>query len=176
VRNVLRPGGVFVLEFANKLNLKAVLRYLLRRQEWSPFTLEPVEFVRLNFDFHPRAVRAWLQGLGFTIEKTLTLSHFRIGLLKRLVPTGVLVFADSLFQWTGALWQLSPSVFVKARCGVAETGSIPAPANVLSFFKCPDCGRSPLSDERNFLQCPNCKEKWEVKDGIYDFRKPLERD
>src|SRR5512134_1220596 len=42
VRNVLEPNGTFILEFANKLNLKAILRYWLGRQSWNPFTLEPV--------------------------------------------------------------------------------------------------------------------------------------
>src|SRR5512134_2547633 len=115
VKNVLGAEGVFILEFANKLNLKAIFRYLLGRQTWSPFTLEPVEFLKLNFDFHPKAVRNWLKELGFSIEGILTLSHFRVGLLKRLVPTGILVFFDSLFQGTGAWWQLTPSVFVKAK-------------------------------------------------------------
>ena len=79
VKNVLEPGGMFILEFANKQNLKSILRYLLGKQKWSPFTLEPVEFVKLNFDFHPKAIRKWLVGLGFAIEKTLALSHFRVG-------------------------------------------------------------------------------------------------
>jgi SAM-dependent methyltransferase len=35
---VLRPGGVLVLESANKRNLKAILAYLLHRQRWSPFS------------------------------------------------------------------------------------------------------------------------------------------
>ncbi len=87
VRNVLRPDGTFILEFANKLNLKAMLRYWLGRQEWSPFTLEPVEFAKLNFDFHPRAVRNWLRDLDFKIEKTLTVSHFRMGILS--VPSRI---------------------------------------------------------------------------------------
>jgi SAM-dependent methyltransferase len=34
---VLRPGGVLVLESANKRDLKAIAAYLLRRQAWSPF-------------------------------------------------------------------------------------------------------------------------------------------
>jgi len=172
VRNVLGSGGIFILEFANKLNLKAVLRYLLGRQKWSPFTPEPVEFVKLNFDFHPRAIRNWLKDLGFTIEKTLTLSHFRVGILKRIVPTGILVFLDSIFQWTGAWWQLSPSVFVKAKAeGGAQKNEIPA--NPLLFFKCPRCGYSPLIEKKEYLECSSCKKRWAVKDGIYDFREPI---
>lgn len=180
VRNVLRSGGVFILEFANKLNLKAVLRYLLGRQKWSPFSLEPVEFVELNFDFHPRAIRSWLRDLGFSIERTLTLSHFRVGFLKRVVPTGILVFFDSLFQWTGAWWQFTPSVFVKARRGERQgphgVETIPALANLAMFFKCPDCGTFPLLDRKDHLECSNCKKKWEVRDGIFDFREPMKDD
>src|SRR6185436_7909443 len=56
VRAVLAPGATFILEFANKRNLKAILRWLLRRQAWNPFAPEPVEFIELNFDFHPRTM------------------------------------------------------------------------------------------------------------------------
>ncbi len=173
VRNVLASGGVFILEFANKLNLKAILRYWLGRQDWSPFTLEPVEFVKLNFDFHPKAIRNWLNGLGFTIEKTLTLSHFRVGFLKRFVPTSILVFFDSIIQWTGALLQVTPSVFVKAKHVVRDNISHYGQDGILSYFKCPDCGQHPLVDKKDHLECPSCKKKWEVKDGIFDFREPM---
>lgn len=174
VKNVLRSGGVFILEFANKLNLKAILRYLLGRQTWSPFTREPVEFVKLNFDFHPKAVRGWLEDLGFRMEKTLTLSHFRVGFLKRIVPTSILVFLDSLAQWTGAWWQLSPSVFVKAKRVERDGHHVPSIHDPVSAcFKCPDCSHSPLIDQINYLECSSCGKKWGVIDGIYDFREPI---
>ena len=180
VKNVLGPNGVFILEYANKLNLKAILRYFLGRQTWNPFTLEPVEFVKLNFDFHPKAIRNWLENLGFRIEKTLTLSHFRVGFLKRIVPTSILVFFDSLFQWTGAWWQFTPSVFVKAVR--RDAPRIPSQAygqdasRIRSYFKCPDCGHSPLASKTNYLECSSCGKKWEVKDGIYDFREPVKQE
>ena len=37
VRRVLQREAVFILEFANKRNLKSILRYALRRQNWNPF-------------------------------------------------------------------------------------------------------------------------------------------
>jgi hypothetical protein len=136
-----------------------------------------VEFVELNFDFHPKAIRQWLTKLGFSIEKTLTLSHFRVGFLKRTLPTSVLVFFDSIFQWTGALWQFTPSVFVKAKRGKLQgqhgEETSPALANLSMFFKCPDCGTSPLIDHKDHLECTNCRKKWEYRDGIYDFREPI---
>jgi ubiquinone/menaquinone biosynthesis C-methylase UbiE len=171
IRAALGPGSVFILEFASKLNLKSILRYLLGRQRWSPFTREPVEFVALNFDFHPKAVRDWLQGLEFQVEKTLTVSHFRLGLLKRLVPTGLLVALDSLAQWTGSLWQLTPSVFMKASLGGERSASVPD--EIIRWFKCPQCGHAPLDEQRSSLLCSSCGKQWAFHDGIYDFREPL---
>ena len=174
IRSVMASDGTFILEFANKLNLKAIFRYLFGRQKWSPFTLEPVEFVELNFDFHPKAVRDWLNELGFTIERTLTLSHFRVGLLKKIIPTGILVFLDSILQWTGAWWQVTPSVFMKAVGARQESPqSGKRDLSTLEFFKCPDCGQSPLVDGKNYLECSDCGRKWEFKGGIYDFREPI---
>lgn len=169
VKQALQPGAVFILEFANKLNLKAILRYVLGRQKWSPFTLEPVEFAELNFDFHPRGIRNWLMELEFSVEKILTVSHFRIGWIKRIIPPRMLAALDGLFQPTGAWFQITPSVFVKSRLG-GTMHKMEIPTDVIALFKCPECGSGNLLDKSDHLQCPQCKSKWAVKDGIYDFR------
>lgn len=167
VSQVLQPAAVFILEYANKRNLKSILRYWLGRQSWNPFSLAPVEFAELNFDFHPRAVRRWLEGSGFRPGRQLTVSHFRLDWLKRTVPLGWLVNLDALFQWTGAWWQLTPSVFLRSMAdGVAsETrGSL--------VFRCPECAAFPLLESPSQLECPSCRRKWVVREGIYDFRQP----
>jgi ubiquinone/menaquinone biosynthesis C-methylase UbiE len=172
VRDVLSPNGTFLLEFANKRNAKAVLRYLFGRQSWNPFTLEPVEFAALNFDFHPAAVRGWLRQLGFEIQKTLTVSHFRAGVLKRVVPIGVLVLLDSALQWTGEFWQLTPSVFTRARLRASGSETPSMPAQLIGFFKCPSCGHRPLLERPGFLECNNCGREWPVRGEVFDFRLP----
>ena len=170
---IARPGGSYILEFANKHNLKAILRYALRRQDWSPFDQEPIEFVALNFDFHPRWIRQQLEMAGFRPGRTLTVSHFRLGALKRLVPTRLLAGLDGLIQPTGRWWQLSPSVFVHNQ---HPTFTDPAPEN--AFLACPRC-QTPLDDlpggEKNGrLTCTNsaCHAVWRVENGLYDFKKP----
>ncbi len=168
IRQVLQSHAVFVLEYANKRNLKAIFRYLLRRQSWNPFSPEPIEFAPLNFDFHPRRVRAWLEGNGFYLERQLTVSHFRLPFLKRLVPLRILVGLDSLAQWTGNWWQLTPSVFVRARA-VGET----VPASGEFFFKCLACNASLPFFETEEFTCPNCGYVWRSPQGIYDFRYPM---
>ncbi len=165
VHRVLQPGGIFILEYANKHNLKAILRYLLGRQEWSPFTSEPVEFAALNFDFHPRAIRTWLLEAGFDIERELTVSHFRLHFLKRVVPLNLLVGLDSMVQWTGNWWQLTPSVFVRSQAD--QSGSL---AEAGAFFRCPQCGQAILFEGEQVLECHYCSARWAIRDGIFDFR------
>ncbi len=164
VCRVLTPGGTFILEFANKRNLKAMARYFFRRQKWSPYTAQPEEFAALNFDFHPRAVLGWLRDLGFSVEKMLTVSHFRMGLLKRMFSPKFLVRLESLIQWTGRYWQFSPSVFLRARTKLDETAEI-----LPGFFACPAC-RTPLHDTPPQITCPTCGRVYPVANGIYDFR------
>ena len=177
VRRSLQAGASFVLEFANKQNLKAVLRYLLGQQVWNPFSPEPIEFAPLNFDFHPGTVRAWLQVTGFAVNRQLTVSHFRMGFLKRWVPLPLLVQADALAQVTGNLWQLSPSVFVGCTArpnpqanGAAEVVDAGTTAGDTPVFRCPACGYTPLSERDGALVCLACDRHFPIVDGIYDLR------
>ncbi|MCA9994291.1 MAG: class I SAM-dependent methyltransferase [Anaerolineales bacterium] len=167
---IAAPKGTYVLEFANKQNLKAILRYWGKQQYWSPFALEPVEFVALNFDFHPRWIRQQLQQAHFTPGKMLTVSHYRIAPLKRLVPTSLLVTLDALAQQTGNWWQLSPSVFVQNQHPDQGQTAVSG-----TFFACPTC-KTALGEEKNGrLACPNpaCQHQWRIEDSLYDFKEPI---
>lgn len=166
-RLALADGGTFILEYANKQNLKAIFRHTFGKQDWNPFTLEPVEFARLNYDFHPRAVRAWLEGLGFHIQSQLTVSHFRIAPVKRLIPAAALIQLDALAQKTGKYWQFSPSVFVRS---VVPATFAPAALAFRELFICPLC-RVKLSEPQPAqYSCPNCRRSYPTQDGITDFR------
>ena len=168
VRTVLQPGAVFVLEFASKLHLKAIARWWLRRQNWSPFDPDPIEFAALNFDFHPRTMLDWLRASDLHPRAIRALSYFRLPLLKRLLPTGLLVALDALLQPTGQFVQLSPSLFVRAQAG--GRGPVAPPGK---FFRSPACGGDELNDNGDPLACSRCSRRWAVRDGIYDFKKPM---
>lgn len=168
---VARPAAAYILEFASKHHLKAMMRHWLGRQDWSPFDKEPVEFVDLNFDFHPEWIREQLAAAGFAPRKTLTTSHFRFAPLKRVVPTDLLVSIDSAIQRTGAWWQLTPSVFIHSRL----VGPVPT-ASPGDFFACPVCRTSLAEPRDGLLSCPNpeCGKHWRVEDGLYDFKEPVD--
>jgi ubiquinone/menaquinone biosynthesis C-methylase UbiE len=165
IRFALQSGANFILEYANKHNLKAILRYVMGRQSWSPFSKESVEFTELNFDFHPQSIRTWLEDSGFSINRQLTVSHFRLGTIKRLFPLDMLVKLDGLAQLTGDWWQLSPSVFA-ATTAVGDTPI--APPGVM--FRCLVCEQSDFEDTSTALTCRSCGQIWNCENGIYDFR------
>ena len=164
ISRVLKPNAPFILEYANKQNIKAIFRWLFMRQTWNPFGRQPVEFVKLNFNFHPRTTRDWLGKAGLQVRKHLTVSHFRMGFMKRLFPLNLLVTLDSWAQKTGDWWQLSPSVFVL---------TMKQPTNVLqseTLFSCPQCREHRLEITENLVVCTNCRRQYPIQDGIYDFR------
>jgi SAM-dependent methyltransferase len=168
VARALRGQGTYLLEFASKRHLKAVLRYVLRRQVWNPFDLSPYEFVEMNFNFHPAWMRERLAEVGFHVKHCRTVSHFRLPLLKRLVPAPTLALLDGFCQPTGAWWQWTPSLFVQC---VLDQQPEDLPSQTL--FRCPVCGCVDLHPVSGALHCARCERRWAIEDGIYNFKAPL---
>jgi ubiquinone/menaquinone biosynthesis C-methylase UbiE len=168
VQKAMAPDSIFILEYANKRNIKAILRYITFQQKWNPFNQEPIEFVELNYDFHPSAIVRWLKENKFEIERQLTVSHFRIGILKRIIPLPILIKMDSIAQLTGNLWQYSPSIFVRSKSKKELTDN---PYN--GIFCCPVCGGSQFEETEDRIICASCSVNWSIRDGIYDFREQL---
>ncbi len=162
---ILKPGATFVLEFANKRNLKALVRYLARRQTWSPFDPEPVEFAQLNFDFHPAWMEARLREAGFSVKHTLAVSYFRWALLKRLVPARTLAAVDGAIQSVGAAWKLTPSIFHQLQACLTHRAAPPG-----AFFRCPACKSECETELPDALTCSRCGRAWPVREGIYEFK------
>ena len=165
VGRILASRGTLVLEFANKSNLKAILRFILGRQTWSPFAKNPVEFAPLNFDFHPVWINQLLRQQGLEPRDRRAVSTFRLALLKRFLPTPLLVALDSLCQPLGRVAALSPSIFVRAH----HTSGQPT-NHAADLFRCIDCGSTDLAQGRQAVVCDACRRSYPLRDGIYDFR------
>lgn len=163
VRRVLSPGATFILEHANKRNVKSVVRFAMKKQGWDPNTLEPVEFVELNFDFHPEFIRQELQAAGFEIERRVPVSFFRQEHIKRAFGASLLAGMDGLLQASGLLY--APSVFVRSK----TVGRSASNVKVDQIFACPECG-SDLHRVGDEMVCPAENLRWKIRDGIYDFK------
>ena len=166
IHQVLAHDACFILEHANKRHLKSILRYALRQQRWNPFDQIPVEFVELNFDFHPAYIQRELNRAGFEMLARLPVSFFRMGALKQLLSTDVLVAADSLLQRSG--WLYSPSIFVQALARESTRNNLEHD----DIFVCPETGTT-LTREGDTLISEGGT-RWAIRDGIYDFKAPLD--
>jgi ubiquinone/menaquinone biosynthesis C-methylase UbiE len=171
IHDTLAPQARFILEFANKLNLKAILRYIAGQQDWNPFSRAPVEFVKLNFDFHPEQMRQWLDEAGFTPEQTLAVSWLRAGFLKRRLSLDLMRRIDSALQYLGPVLPLAPSVFVKNRRHDEQAPQAVVPVSRL--FVNPERKSSILVREGDTMRCPETGARWAIHDGIYDFKEPI---
>jgi SAM-dependent methyltransferase len=111
---VVRPGGVLVLEYANKRNLKAIARRLLGRQDWSPFEPGAVEYKPFHYDHSPVDMRRALRRADFSTERMRAASLFRLpGLTRRLPPRKLARLEGPLQEPLGSITP-GPSVFVLA--------------------------------------------------------------
>jgi len=165
INECLASGAAFILEFANKRNIKSITRYCFKRQEWNPFDHEPVEFVELNFDFHPARVKEWLGQTGFKVKKQVSVSYLRADFFKRVLPLSIMRAFEHLLQFTLSWAAYSPSIFLSS-----QVAGHNKPESSSAFFRCPSCGHCPLPDTPPILICGKCGREYPVKGGIYDFR------
>ncbi len=169
VRSVLADSGAFILEYANKRNLKAILRHIFGINHWNPFTLDPVEFVELNFNFHPEYIVKQVTDCGFVLRRSVPLSWLRLGLLKRTLPTALLALGDRALQHTG--WAISPSIFLDLTLNNPGAAQFVDSDDPLDLLRCPVTGSSlSRSDEAVVSQSGL---RWAIRDGVFDFREPL---
>lgn len=166
VRQILRQHGTYIVEFTNKRSLKTILKWMLSagKQDY-PFSQDPVEFDKLYFGFHPSFVHDKLKLAGFKPNRRLAASYLRVKPLKRVIPTEMLIKMDAMLQGTGRFGVLSPSVFIKSEAVSAD----PA-VKGNSMWRCPSCCHLELEETPDAMTCPNCGNRYDIKNGIYDFR------
>lgn len=180
IHRVMHRHSVAVLEYANKRNLKAILRWLAGGQPWSPLAPEPVEFVPLNFDFHPRWMAARMAEAQLSVRLQLAVSHFRISIVKKRIDPRRLAQVDRLLFRLGGRFPLAPSVFVQA---LTPTSSVRVSANggsanggsaVADLFRCPHCEAEAFELRASKqLLCQVCGKRFEQRGGIWDFKETV---
>ncbi len=168
IARVVRPQGTYLTEFANKRHLKARLRYALTHRGANPSNLEPYEFVKLNFDFHPRYIENQLRRVNLVTQDKRAVSMFRIAALKRIVPANLLAAIDGNLQSPVSNLDLSPSIFLRTQS--CKPG---APALNPALWRCPACHSIALSQAVDALVCQSCGKSYPIVDNIIDFRSQM---
>lgn len=176
LRRVMHRHSVGVIEFANKRNLKALLRWGLRRQSWSPLDEEPIEFVELNYDFHPRWMERRFAEADLHIERRYAVSHFRLNAIKARVNAEILARIDSWLFSVGGTYPLAPSVFW--RVAAPESGERaavhPDREAVAQLLRCPICATEPLERiDDDLVACPGCRSRFARRGDVWDLKETL---
>jgi hypothetical protein len=173
IQRVMHRHSIAVLEYANKRNLKALLRWVAGRQAWSPLEQNPVEFVELNFDFHPDWMRSQFTEAKLHIRTQRAVSHFRWSFLKANVAPERLANVDRLLFRLGGLYPVAPSVFVQLDAPEADARAkvTTEPLALAQLFRCPRCEKETFKMVRNEqLLCESCGTTYIQKAGIWDFK------
>lgn len=176
LHRVMHRHSIGVIEFANKRNLKALMRWSLRRQSWSPLSQEPVEFVELNYDFHPEWMDERFHEAGFQIERRYAVSHFRLGAIKTFIQAETLARIDSWLFAAGGTFPLAPSVFLKVRTPESRPRATvdTSDQSLAQLLRCPVCAAESFdlrAEDR--AECAGCRSVFARQEGVWDLKEAI---
>lgn len=120
VARVLKEGGYFILEFANKIHWKARFRAFLKGDSHFLARLKPLPLQKLHKTFtfvnhHPKKILFLLREEGFGIVDMHSVSNLRHPKIKLALPHNILTLLEKYLQEPLAQLRFGPSIFVLAR-------------------------------------------------------------
>ncbi len=173
VARILKNGGHYFLEFANKRNLKNILRFLIGRMDTSPFNAAPSQIGETILNFHPRHITGFLKKRGFEIKRRISVSNFRLNSLKRIFGIRFLLLLERVYQGTFSFLLWGPSIFIKSVLKKLDQGpglKKNQGINLDNILMCPHCRKGSILFKGEKLVCTGCRAGATVKDGIINFK------
>ena len=114
---ILKPGGIAVIEVANKKTLPRMVRFLTRRTKINPFDRSVANLTDISkngfYNYHPKYMEDIFKKQGFKIEKVLSVSNFRNRTLKNILGTERLIKLENGAQKILAPVRFAPSIYYK---------------------------------------------------------------
>ncbi len=111
---ILKPGGVAVIEIANKKTLPKMFRYWFKKSDINPFEKSQSWLKDLSmYNYHPKYLEEMFKEQGFKTLKVLSVSNFRSGKLKKVFGTKVLGKMEKVAQPVLAPIRFAPSIYYK---------------------------------------------------------------
>ena len=124
INRILKPNGYFILEFPNKMHLKATLRQLIRGNLTFRFDIftsdkrsaKSKRQKKISFlNYHPDMVFEKLRENGFEIIEKRSVSNIRSSFIKNLLPCNFLLALEEFLQIPFAYINFGPSIFILAK-------------------------------------------------------------
>jgi len=124
VAKLLKNNGYFILEFANKGHIKAILKEFYKGNITFPLDIFPIDkrskktkkTKTLPFiNYHPDEIIEQLKNAGFTVVEKLSVSNIRSTFLKKIITTSTLIDIEKFLQKPLSYINFGPSIFILAK-------------------------------------------------------------
>lgn len=121
---LIAPGGHIILEFANKIHFKALIKALLKGNftfitDTTPIDRRSTKMVKkgtLPFvNYHPSTVESALTENGFKVIERRSVSNVRNPLFKKYLPESLMLYIEKVTQVVLGYANFGPSIFILAR-------------------------------------------------------------
>jgi len=181
VSRILNHKGMLIQEIANKIHLKATLRWIFSGNfemlDKKPYTQPTVtsdekegsheEGVFLNF--HPTHIKEIMKTNGFTKFIKSSCSFIRIPFLKKILPLQILILLEKTMQTLFSKTNIAPSIFYKAKVVKAVQTNSMIEKSFNSILRCPKC-TAKLDIIKNTATCIKCSETYTKHSTVWDLR------
>ncbi len=181
----LSPGGVAIIEFANKNHILALVRHAFKFKLLQYLKVNTIQVghqqtsqgmkegqVSIMYNFSPSYIAKLTQKVGLELEGRYSCSFFRHQVFKKYLPHTLLLslekIAQSLFGWT----QITPSVFFVVRKPLSLTDVHKNEGLVLHESLCCPLCYAEVSRKPTGYVCTNGHEFSSTEEIIVDLRDP----
>ena len=114
---ILKPGGVAVIEVANKKTLPRMMRYWRGKTDISPFDRSVANLSDVDkdgfYNYHPKYMEDLFRNTGFKIVKVLSVSNFRSARMKKVFGNKNLIRMEKVAQKALAPVRFAPSIYYR---------------------------------------------------------------
>lgn len=182
---IIRPSGNFILEFPNKVHIKAFFKALFSFNFKFIFSKKPYlqpsrgnkEGVKgdvpgIIYNFHPKFIQEALRNRDMKTKRKINVSFLRIPFLKKLLSMKIMLFFEKVFQALLSWTNITPSIIYLTQKISKEAAPKPQMlSSVSSLLCCPNC-KADLERRGAKLVCTKCDTVFNIKGNIYDLRYP----
>jgi ubiquinone/menaquinone biosynthesis C-methylase UbiE len=178
IDRITQGGGFFILEYANKMHIKAILKWIFTLR-LKNFSLNPYQQPNQeNFEgtkkgqtaiflnYHPKYIKKLIEQNNFSIVSKRNCSFLRMEKLKKILSLKFLLKIERLLQKFLSWSNFAPSIVLKTKKLGNNSNNVDDFEKVLC---CPDC-KGGLNIQENTAKCVRCDKIFKNKLGVWDFR------